>query len=397
MEMGFSLADCGSPSIENTLTNHPTYDVAIIGGGLGGLSLAIQLAREHFRVIVIEKESYPFHRVCGEYISLESWNFLESLGVPLSDMELPIIKNLLVSSPNGNTISQALPLGGFGISRFKIDNDLVQLARINGATVMESVKVNDVLFNGEGFEVQCSSLQIQAKLVAGSFGKRSNLDMKWKRAFASQKPGKLNNFIAVKYHIKANFPVDSIGLHNFPHGYCGISRVENNNYCLCYLTTAKQLKNSGNEIEALERTILYKNPHLAQIFKNADFLWKEPLTIAQISFSKKKQIENHVILLGDAAGMVTPLCGNGMSMAMHSSKLVFTLMKQFLHGEITRQQMELYYIQQWNKQFSNRMRTGRIVQRLFGKPLTTNLFILLLKPFPKIISWLIRQTHGEPF
>ncbi|HZZ75876.1 MAG TPA: FAD-dependent oxidoreductase, partial [Puia sp.] len=50
------------------------YDVAIVGGGLAGLSLAILLARESYRVCLFEKEAYPFHKVCGEYISMESWD-----------------------------------------------------------------------------------------------------------------------------------------------------------------------------------------------------------------------------------------------------------------------------------------------------------------------------------
>ena len=123
------------------ISSEETYDVAVIGGGLAGLSLSIQLAKAGFAVILFEKERYPFHRVCGEYISLESWNFLENLGYPLSDMELPIIKNLLVSAPNGNSVTHTLPLGGFGISRFKIDQELAGLARANGVTILEGKKL----------------------------------------------------------------------------------------------------------------------------------------------------------------------------------------------------------------------------------------------------------------
>ena len=373
------------------------YDVAVIGGGLSGLSLAIQLVKENKRVIVLEKETYPFHRVCGEYISLESWNFLESLGYSLSDMDLPLIKKLVISSPGGNTIEQTLPLGGFGISRYKIDAELAQLAKAGGATITEAVKVNDCIFNGESFDVHCTAFSIQAKVVAGSFGKRSNLDVKWKRLFAEQKPGKLNNYIAVKYHIKADFPADTIALHNFSNGYCGISRIEDNRYCLCYLTTAGNLKQSGNDIDTMEKTILYKNPFLKKIFTTAEFLWKEPVTIAQVSFDKKDKIENHVLMTGDAAGMITPLCGNGMSMAMHSSKIAAELIIQFLDAAISRPQMEQAYKEQWQTLFAKRMKTGRWIQRMFGKPWITNQFIRLVKPFPKIISFLIRQTHGEPF
>ena len=68
------------------------YDVAIVGGGLAGLALSIQLAKQGHRVIVFEKEEYPFHKVCGEYISSESWDFLISLGLDLQQMNLPIIK-----------------------------------------------------------------------------------------------------------------------------------------------------------------------------------------------------------------------------------------------------------------------------------------------------------------
>jgi flavin-dependent dehydrogenase len=74
------------------------FDCAIIGGGLGGLCLAIQLADKNLRVILFEKNEYPFQRVCGEYISMESWDFLLSLGLPLDKMNLPIINQLGISS-----------------------------------------------------------------------------------------------------------------------------------------------------------------------------------------------------------------------------------------------------------------------------------------------------------
>src|ERR1051325_9877761 len=103
------------------MNNLNQYDIAVVGGGLAGLSLSIQLAKKGYSVVLFEKEKYPFHRVCGEYISRESWNFLENLGYPLSDLDLPMINNLIVSAPDGKFIEQSLPLGGFGISRYKID------------------------------------------------------------------------------------------------------------------------------------------------------------------------------------------------------------------------------------------------------------------------------------
>lgn len=382
---------------EYAISEKEVFDVAIVGGGLAGLALSIQLAKEEYRVVVIEKEEYPFHRVCGEYISLESWNFLEQLGYPLSDMDLPILKELIVSSPNGHYIKANLPLGGFGISRYKIDSELALIAKQYGVTVMEGTKVTDISFHDTFSIVHSSQKNIKARLVAGSFGKRSSLDVKWKRKFVSQKNSGLNNYIGIKYHIRTDFPADTIVLHNFSNGYCGMSKIENNTYCLCYLTTADNLQQSGNNIATMEKEILSKNPFLKEIFTKADFLWKSPVTIAQISFEKKLQVENHVLLLGDAAGMITPLCGNGMSMALHGSKIAAGLINRFLSNKISRKELEEQYILQWNGQFGRRLKVGRFIQRLFGKSSVTNLMIGVLKPFPKIISWLIRQTHGQPF
>ena len=392
-----SIANQTASVAETMDMEAPIYDTAVIGGGLAGLALAIQLAKENFRVIVIEKETYPFHRVCGEYISFECWNFLESIGYPLSDMDLPAIKQLQVSAPNGNMLQHSLPLGGFGISRYKIDAELAQIASRNGATVKENEKVNEVDFDGNLFTVKATSLIIKAKCVAAAFGKRSNLDVKWKRPFALQRPGKLNNFIGVKYHVKINTEADTIVLHNFAHGYCGMSRVENNIYCLCYLTRASNLKKSGNSIAAMEKNILYRNPRLENIFTHAEFISKEPVTIAQVAFNRKEQVEDHVLMVGDSAGMITPLCGNGMSMALHASKIAAASITAFLRHTISRQQMEKEYSLQWKNLFAKRLRTGRFIQRMFGNPWLTNVFITILKPFPKIIAYLIRQTHGEPF
>lgn len=375
----------------------PKYDIAIIGGGLAGLALSVQCVRAGYRTIVFEREKYPFHKVCGEYISLESWNFLEELGVPLSDMQLPVINRLQVSAPNGKYIETPLPLGGFGISRYTLDQLLANIARREGVVLMEETKVVNVVYRNNAFVIFSSRGETEVTIAAGTYGKRGNLDAKWKRPFTQVKPNKLNHFVGVKYHIETFFPEDLIALHNFENGYCGISRIENNKYCLCYLTTARNLRKSHNDIQAMEKNILQKNPFLEKIFSNARFLYTEPLTISRISFNRKNQVENHVLMIGDAAGMITPLCGNGMSMALHGSKLAFEEISQFMKGHISRYEMELQYTQQWEKQFGRRLQTGRLIQRFFGSASLSNFLITAVKPFPKFVAFLIRQTHGKPF
>jgi len=379
------------------MMNADTYHIAITGGGLAGLTLAIQCADAGYKVLLVEKEQYPFHKVCGEYISMESYGFLERLGLPLTTMQLPIIQKLNISDGKGRLYNFDLPLGGFGISRYMLDNALYQIALSKGVHVLSQTKVNDVIFANEQFTIKTSKGDFAATCAAGSFGKRSNLDVKWKRPFITSKARGLNNYIGVKYHVCYPQQAGTIALHNFKDGYCGISAIEDDKCCLCYLTTAGNLKNSGNSIQQMEHGVLMQNPQLHNIFTSAKFLYSEPLTISQISFSKKTQVQNHVLLPGDAAGMITPVCGNGMSMAMHAGKLVFENIDAFLRGKISRETMEQQYTKQWQKQFSKRLFRGRLVQRLFGNNTSTALFLQLVNKNAWFAQKLISSTHGTPF
>ena len=371
------------------------YDLAIVGGGLAGLSLSIQLARKGHRVVLFEKETYPFHKVCGEYISMESRSFLSNLGLPLDEWQLPVIEKLYITSANGESIRAKLPLGGFGISRFKLDAALARLARASGVELCENTKVYDVQYKEGMHWIETSAGLYTAPVLAACYGKKSNLDVKWKRQFIQN--DKEVNYIGVKYHVRTELPEQEIALHNFPGGYCGISKIEEGRFCLCYLTRSENLKNNGQSIPEMEKNILKQNPVLRKLLNETIMLYVEPVTIAQISFSKKTQVEHHALCVGDAAGMITPLCGNGMSMALHASMIAATSIAAFLARQITREEMEKSYQQNWNRQFARRLHTGRIVQRFFGTRFWSILLIRVMKPFPFLVRALIRQTHGKPF
>lgn len=379
------------------MNNGEEYDIAIIGGGLAGLSLAIQSADAGYKTVLFEKEEYPFHKVCGEYISNESFDFLKRTGIDLPSLSLPYINQLQVSDGYGKAFHFPLDSGGFGISRFCLDNLLYQQALMKGVAVFIKTKVSDVVYEKDGFIITADHRTYRAKTACGAYGKRSNIDIQWQRNFAQQKPNKLNNYIGIKYHIRYPHPADTIALHNFRDGYCGLSQIEDDKCCLCYLTTANNLKTYSNRIAVMEKELLSQNPFLKHIFSEAIFLYKQPLAISQISFEKKSQVENRLLMLGDAAGLITPLCGNGMSMAMHASVLAFQSINSFLKGNISRSEMEGRYRQQWKQQFAKRLSAGRMIQRLFGGTASTSFFLKTMQAFPALARTIIEATHGKPF
>ncbi|GAA4728657.1 NAD(P)/FAD-dependent oxidoreductase [Flavisolibacter ginsenosidimutans] len=373
------------------------YDIAIVGGGLAGLATAIQLAKKAYSVVLFEKEEYPFQKVCGEYVSLESWAFLESLGLPLHKMSLPLIDTLQLTAPNGKELFTKLPLGGFGISRYLLDKSLADIAAKSGVTILQKTKVDDAKKQDDLFVISFPGNAIKTKVCCAAYGKRNNLDVKWKRPFLRQTSSRLNNYIGIKYHVKTDWKDNVIGLHNFENGYCGISKIEGNEYCLCYMTKAENLKACDNSIEALQENILAQNPHLKKIFSQSEVMKDFPVTISQINFGAKEKVQDGILMLGDAAGMITPLCGNGMSIALHTAKLAAALIDAFLQGKFSQSEMEEAYKKQWNKAFASRLKAGRFIQSFFGGKRLSNFFVGTFKAFPFLTKPVIKLTHGKPF
>lgn len=372
------------------MTQSNTYDVLIVGGGLAGLTCALHLSKHDCKVLLIEKQTYPHHKVCGEYVSNEVLPYLNTLGVDPLQVGAKAITKFEISSKKGTLLSTKLPLGGFGMSRFALDALLFEAVSPKIDVVFDTVK--RIEFTTD-FTVSTLSKQIfKAKYVVGAFGKRSIIDTALQRSFIHRK----SPWLAVKAHYEADFPNNTVGLHNFEGGYCGLSQTETNAVNACYLTTYASFKRFGN-IPDFEAAMLCENPHLKQFFSSATPLFEKPLTISQISFEAKQTIENHIFMLGDSAGLIHPLCGNGMAMAIHSAKLFAeTYISQRNNGTIDRTALEASYTHIWNQTFLKRLQSGRKIQKLLLHPTATAVGFTVAKLVPSILPKIIKKTHGAP-
>ena len=367
-------------------------EVLIIGGGLAGLTSAIHLIKLGLHVTLIEKNSYPKHKVCGEYISNEVLHYLNWLDLKLDDLNPTKITKLEFSTASGKTIKSVLPLGGFGISRFTLDEYLYKKALENGCIILQD-NVENIVFENDQFIVTTTNNNIlKSEIVIGAFGKRSNVDLKMNRDFINKK----SYWLAVKAHYSGGFPNDLVGLHNFKGGYCGVSKVEKDRINICYLAdyeTFKQFKN----IEEYQNNVVSKNPHLKVIFEKSNLLFEKPLTISQISFEKKQVVENHILMIGDTAGLIHPLCGNGMAIAIHGAKIVSELIHKYYTNEIkSRNELEEKYIHEWNLNFRERLKMGRFLSNILQKQKLSVVLMRLLIIFPFLLPKIIKKTHGKP-
>ncbi|MEO0898269.1 MAG: NAD(P)/FAD-dependent oxidoreductase [Bacteroidota bacterium] len=370
------------------------YDVAIIGGGLSGLIQTILLNRAGLKVVLFEKKAYPFHRVCGEYISNEVIPFLEKEKLFPHELSPARVTQFRLSSVNGKLLEMPLDLGAFGVSRYSLDHFWYLKALSEDAEIRIRTSVEDVTFQDDHFNLTLSGgEQVKSRMAVGAFGKRSKLDKSLKRSFMERR----SPYVGIKYHARTNHDADVIALHNFPGGYCGISLVEKGISNICYLTERTDLK-KYRDVKEFEKHILHQNPHLRQILTQAEFLFEKPLVINEISFETKAPVEQHILMTGDAAGMIAPLCGNGMAMAIHAGKIsVDTILEYYQQGDFPRSELENAYANRWKKLFAQRLWTGRNVQKLFGNKLISNMAVNTVRQVKPIAKAIMKQTHGEVF
>ncbi len=368
------------------------YDIIIVGGGLAGLTAALHLSQKNYSILVIEKKKYPYHKVCGEYVSKEVIPYLEQLGVSFGEIQVKKIDTLLLSSSSGKSVQTKLPLGGIGISRFTLDQLLYQNA-IEKCVDFQTDTVLSIDYRENIFFITTEhGRQFSATLVIGAYGKRDALDKRLDRTFIKKKSA----WLGVKAHYEFDdFPDNLVALHNFNGGYGGLSKTETGAVNFCYLTAYKSFQKEKN-IEEFNNNVVAQNPFLKEFLKNAQPIFDEPLTIAQISFDQKTAIKNHVLMCGDTAGLIHPLCGNGMAMAIHAAKIASELIFDYMESnDRKRAKLEQEYQRQWSQAFTKRLWMGRKLQAILLNKTMSKLSMNLAIQTPSLLQQLIKNTHGK--
>lgn len=356
-------------------------DIGIVGGGIAGLSCAILMAERGLKVCLWEQKDYPRHKVCGEYISMESYDFLNRLGLDLDSKNLPRIDKLILSGSKGRSIQSDLKVGGFGWSRYSYDEALFDRATELGVEVFVNEKVTRV-DQGKVYTIKGT---YSCNRVVGSYGKMTPSYIEKKKPYGK-------NYVGVKYHITGDFDESTIELHGFPGGYCGMSKVEDERYCLCYLVDADILKSHSNSIAEVERNVLVKNRNLERLIA-AERLFNKPLVISNIKFSGRASVYQNSIQLGDAAGAISPLSGNGMSMALRSANIL----DQVFKGTSNKQweQTMSSYNRSWKKAVGSKIRWAEKLNNLVIDPTKLHFVIGAMNVFPYLQHKLVDSLQGE--
>ncbi len=368
-----------------------SYDVIIIGAGLAGSSAAIQLAQKGYQVLLLEQARYPTHRLCGEFLSVEVIEIFTRLGIleTVRSAGAQPIQSVYLTSSQGAEFRGELPGTALGLSRYQLDRILWERAEAVGAIAHQGTSVKAIAGSfKEGFQVSTQNGNFCGRFVLGAFGKASSLDHQLKRPFIQQK----SPWIASKAHYQGRELPQGIELHAFPGGYCGLSQVEAGKVNVCWIAHQRVLKNNLRDRHT--PSALFQNPMLAARLQSLERL-TSPQNLAQISFARKAPFDHDLCMIGDAGGMITPLCGDGMAMALRSADLVVPLLSQLLQESLPLDTFKIRYRRAWQREFSQRLQLGRLMHQAFIYPSLAAIGVNSCRLVPALGRWLIASTRGN--
>lgn len=372
------------------------YDAVVVGGSLAGCSIAIQLAQRGHDVLLAEQKTYPRHKLCGEFLSPEAQSSFRRLGV-LDEVRAAgasTIRRTYLTAPNGAGTEHELPAPGLGLSRYRLDELLFRRACNAGTEGRSGTRVTKISGSlGDGFVVHFGNQTAEARLVFGAYGRRERLDRTLERPFLDDTA----DYVAFKAHYTgpaSDCVSGTVEVHGAPGAYCGLAPVEDDRVNVCWIGRTGALQRAGGSPEAMLTETLRQNPVLDERLRGLSRTSDRFEAVSQIPLMPKSRWVNDVCMIGDAAGMIAPLCGDGMAMALQTADLVAPMADNVLSGRHSPAEFRPAYRTAWTSTFGRRMRIGRWIHAAAFRPGAARYVVNSLRYVPPLARWLIGATRG---
>jgi menaquinone-9 beta-reductase len=346
-------------------------DLLVIGGGPAGATLASIAARHGVSVVLLERDSFPRDKVCGEFLSWDAFPILDRIGAldAIENCTPARITRALLVTPRRVTESP-LPQTAYGISRMQLDEILLRNAAAAGAFAAEECVVESMERLDSGHAVVArprgeEPLRIEAKLAVGAWGRWGRLDLNLGRQFTADRR---QRHIGFKRHYAAGLTAsDAIELHPFAGGYLGAQPIEGSRSNLCGLVHQSRISSLKGGWPRFTDNLAASSTSLKALFEAAKPLQDEYLSSDPVIFRAKEPVHEGAILIGDSAGLIDPLTGNGMAMAIQSAALAAPFALAIL-DEGDRTAILSAYARAHRQLFATRLRWSRLAAAALRRP-----------------------------
>lgn len=364
------------------------FDIAVVGAGPGGASTAYYASKLGFSVVLLDREKFPRRKICGDAVTKPAQEHLREMGVLNRILDKkqgrPAAMGGLVS-PSGTAYSgnSAAQLGSslvISIKREILDNYVAEAAVEAGAEFKQGFHVIDVLYDNKTSRwrvINADREEIQATMLIAADGASSRLA----RSLGIVKtPAEA---VCSSVYIKAGthaFKDD--GIVFYPEyllpGYAALFKEADDDLVFCCYIIPGGTAVSSDLKELHHRTLNEYGPVVSAIGPDAEI---EKMNSATLRLGgEKRSYDTQVLVVGDAAGQIDPLTGEGIQYAMDAGKIAAeTMAEAFKRKDFTKSFLKVYH-DRWYQAFGKDfIWSERMAAAAAKKPIFLDAFASLSK------------------
>lgn len=377
----------------------------IAGAGPAGTSLAIRLAGLGVGVTLIDRDRFPRHKLCGEFISPECFTLFDELGVRRA-VELlggSHIRQTCFYSASGSIASVPTNwLGGgpaLGLSRAALDNALLERAREAGVRILCETRLVGAKANRRKINAAIlraadgTRSEAQADLFIDATGRQAAFSAALGKRQGSRVGDAQPKYLAFKNHFVNALPEpETCEMYFFPGGYGGVNRIEGDLFNFCFIVRNRPgiARRAAN---LLQHEIIAQNLRAKETMAAAvavrDWIG---VPVSLYGFGGRITADN-LMYVGDAGAFIDPFTGSGILMALESARRAADCLAAA--DLIIPKALRLYGARS-RLEFGPRLLAASILRRAAFSQIWSSAAISLAGRFGHLRRFLAHSTRGVP-
>ena len=298
------------------------YDVIVSGAGPAGSKCAEVIAKAGYKVALIEKD-INWRKPCGGAVGAGT---IEKYYPQLKQLNPIIVNNISMYSADYHKIEYTWKnTDSIVMDRLELDNLLRNIAVESGAKLFnENVSYDFILKNDKKIGIKTKSpsgtkeyygkIIVIADGMSSKLALKSGLRTKWKTTDLG-----IAKCAIIKGKNKLEKNRGYIYFRPYK-GYGWIFPIDENRFNIgCGTFEEDNLKYNLNQI--YEEFV--NDPHIKKYFPESNYqeIWKGSYPLSSIGVLEKSLFDDNIMIIGDAAGFVSPISGEGLLPSIISGQI----------------------------------------------------------------------------